>query len=305
MGTSTTPAVNSNSSSVLPSTPEGLKLQGSTVDVTGEWANALGTRDLNAENVRKLLAALASGGAYDPTAATAEADTLYGLGQTAFGKASDVATQGGASVSALDALLQGALGKTATEKYAEFQGASPAISDEIRSVVDAAMSPYGSSMQEAADLQSAEVLKAMEKRLAAGGMLGTDSGAAKKALMQSMYLPQAQMLSDVASKRADLISSLYGNQASQLLGDVLNKPSAITAALGTTAGSYGTLGDAWNALGTGLSGLGGQYDTRGSQYFDALRGLSEQALVAPQFVTADGSGGGPIQAFLKMLGLFA
>jgi hypothetical protein len=178
-----------------------------------------GSRDLNAQNVSAFLKQLQTGGAYDPAAA--------------FGTA------------------KAAWDQSPADAYAKLQPATDAAAADAGRYADSATSVFGKSMMDLAAQQSLEGRQAMENRFAQGGTFGTDSGAARAALMYASQSPYAAADAQVAQKRSDAY-----------MGYLM--PMAQGAAQ-----NYYARGD--------------RYADLGKNYLGALSGLSQQAYVAPQF----------------------
>lgn len=155
--------------------------------------------------------------------------------------------------------LTNALNQTQQGAYGEYAAANPDIIRQAQAATTAAMQPYGKSMQETAMLQSEAARRAMEQRLANGGMLGTDSGAGRTALMQAIIEPYARMNTELASKNADVFSSIYNPQAQAALGNTYGKTNNLLSALGTTSQANQGLANIYGTAGQNLLGAGGQY----------------------------------------------
>lgn len=210
-----------------------------TTDLTAAWTQANGgSRDLNASNVNAFLKQLQTGGAYDPTAA--------------YGKAASYWNQ------------------SPNDAYSKLQPAYDAMAGSAGKYADAATSVYGKSMMDLAAQQSMEGRQALEQRFSNGGTFGTDSGAARAALMTASMQPYAAADAAVASKRSDVYSSLL-NPMMQQAGQ-----------------NYYSMGD--------------RYAAQGNNYLTALAGLSQQAYVAPQFQTSPSKGSNALAGGLKGAG---
>ena len=188
-------------------------------DLTAQFVAQNGSRDLNAANVSSFLQQLSSGGAYNPQAAFNTAQQRW-------------------SQSPQDA-------------YAALSGANNGIMADAGRYADASVMPYGQSLQTLAAQQSQQAVQNMSQKMSQGGVFGTDSGAARVALMQGAMQPYAAADAQLAAKRADAYSA-YALPQQQM-----------------AAQNYYGAGDRYAAL--------------GGNYFNALNGLSQQAYLAPQF----------------------
>jgi hypothetical protein len=205
-------------------------------DLTAAWTQANGgSRDLNASNVNAFLKQLQTGGAYDPAAAYSKAASYWN--------------------------------QSPADAYAKLKPGYDAMAGDVGRYADAATSVYGKSMMDLAAQQSMEGRNAMEQRFSNGGTFGTDSGAARAALMQASMQPYAAADAQVAQTRAGVYSSLL-NPMMQQAGQ-----------------NYYSMGD--------------RYAAQGNNYLNALSQLSQQAYVAPQFQTSPSAGSNALAGGLK------
>ena len=114
---------------------------------------------------------------------------------------------------------------------------------------DAAISPFATSMQEYANQQSIAGRRSMEQRLSQGGMLGTDSGAGRYALMKAAQDPWAAAQAQISGKYSDIYSSAYEKLLGNLAGQseqALVAPQFANATdyMGATIGALGDVGAA-------------------------------------------------------------
>ena len=178
-----------------------------------------GSRDLNSKNVNAFLQQLQTGGSYDPAA-------MYGKAMASWDQ-------------------------SPADAAAALKPATDRIASDAGQYADQATQVFGKSMMDLAAQQSLEGRQSLENRFAQGGTFGTDSGAARAALIQASMSPYAQADAQVAQTRSQDYMSYLTPQAQM------------------AAQNYYGKGDRYAAL--------------GNNYLGALSGLSQQAYVAPQF----------------------
>ena len=197
-----------------------------------------GSRDLNSSNVAAFLKQLQTGGAYDPAAALSKAKSYWDM--------------------------------SPAESYAKLQPSYDAMSGDAARYADESTKVFGKSMMDLAAQQSMEGRQALEQRFSNGGTFGTDSGAARAALMTASMQPYAAADAQVAQQRAQSYNAMMNPMMQQA-------------------------GQNWY-------GMGDRYAAQGNNYLTALAGLSQQAYVAPQFQTSKSKGSNALTGALSGAG---